>query len=105
MCYQSGGTTAPVACTGKRRRAVITDLLDAHPEVRLEIEPSKPAEDIDNEAVKSSLSDEGNREARFLNGLLYWITTTTTSTSTVIQSTVTIASVYCTPAGGVLCGR
>merc|ERR1711935_877204 len=47
------------------------------------------------------------REGRLANGLLYWITTTTTSTLTSFTSTVTIATLECTPAGSTLsvCGK
>ena len=58
---------------------------------------------IGDEELKADVHEEGAREARLLSGLLYWITTTTTSTSTTYTATTTIASVACTPAGAVLC--
>ena len=106
ICYVSS-TTAATACTGrKRRRAVITDLIDSHPQPEMDILLSKEgiaSSNIGDEELKADVHEEGAREARLLSGLLYWITTTTTSTSTTYTATTTIASVICTPAGAALC--
>ena len=92
VCYQSTGG-APVACAGKRKRRTIDS--DG-----MTISGSS----VESSATKS-LSDEGvegGRDGRFL---LYWITTTSISTSTSFTTTLTISSVGCTPTGGAgLCG-
>ena len=104
-CYVSN--TAPIACTGrKKRRAIITDLIDSHPHPGMDNILSKEgieSSNIGDEELKADIPQEGEREARLLSGLLYWITTTTTSTSTTYTATTTIASVVCTPAGAALC--
>lgn len=92
VCYQSAGG-APVVCAGKRKRRTIDS--DG-----MTISGSS----VESSATKS-LSDEGvegGRDGRFL---LYWITTTSISTSTSFTTTLTISSVGCTPTGGAgLCG-
>ena len=105
LCFVTN--TAPIACTGrKRRRAVITDLIDSLPQPEMDILLSKEgiaSSNIGDEDLKADVHEEGAREARFLSGLLYWITTTTTSTTTRYTATTTIAGVVCTPAGAALC--
>ena len=71
-------------CTGRKKRsAVVTELLD-NEDISSRIEPSSAnlqSSNMDEDELTSHLSsDESEREARLLNGLLYWITTTTTST-------------------------
>ena len=105
LCFVTN--TAPIACTGrKRRRAVITDLIDSQPHPGMDILLSKEgiaSSNIGDEDLKADVHEEGAREARFLSGLLYWITTTTTSTTTRYTATITVAGVVCTPAGAALC--
>ena len=84
---------------------MITHMLDSQAgigeEVAREIIESSNVED---DALIAGTQDSGDREARLLSGLLYWITTTTTSTMTSYTGTTTVGSVYCTPAGATLCG-
>ena len=66
----------------------------------VEITPSKAETDYEG-----GLEVEGSqKEGRLANGLLYWVTTTTTSTLTSYTQTITIATVECTPAGSTLGG-
>ena len=60
----------------------------------VELEPSQ------REQAASAPAIDGSREGRFL---LYWITTTSISTSTSFTTTFTVSSVQCTPAGATLC--
>ena len=105
FCYVTAAT--PVTCTRKRRRAIITDVLDTQSS-NLEIDPdtSKSArDDLESSLdVKKSETENSEREARLVSSLLYWITTTTTSTTTSYTATLTIGSVFCTPTGATLCG-
>ena len=84
---------------------MITDVLVSQAglgeEIAKEIIESSNVED---DALIAGTQESGDREARFLSGLLYWITTTTTSTMTSYTGTATVGSVYCTPAGATLCG-
>ena len=84
---------------------MITDMLDSQAglgeEIAKEIIESSNVED---DALIAGTQESGDREARLLSGLLYWITTTTTSTMTSYTGTTTVGSVYCTPAGATLCG-
>ena len=94
-------------CTGRKKRsAVVTELLD-NEDISARIEPSSAnlqSSNMDEDELTSHLSShESEREARLLNGLLYWITTTTTSTVLAYSTTVSIATVNCTPAGATLC--
>ena len=90
VCYISSGA-APVICTGRRKRAIATDELSFKDVASVELEPSH----------KEQESPAADREGRFL---LYWITTTSVSTSTSFTTTYSVSSVSCTPAGANLCG-
>merc|ERR1719300_528516 len=84
ICYVTAA--APVTCTRKKRRSVISDILET-PRSGLDISPAT-LESHDDDAIDSSVNlkhdkvESSEREARLLNGLLYWITTITTSTTT-----------------------
>merc|ERR1712018_510029 len=72
----------------RKRRAINFD----------EFKPSQMKEDV----VQSSMEEKGSdRKGRFL---LYWITTTSISTSTSFTSTFSVYSVFCTPSGVNECG-
>ena len=89
VCYASTNA-APVAC-GRKRRTIDFDGMTIS------------GSSVESSATKS-LSDEGvegGRDGRFL---LYWITTTSISTSTSFTTTLSISSVVCTPSGVTLCG-
>merc|ERR1711892_1503035 len=92
VCFTTGAAAASTCA--KRRRAISIEGL-GELDKQGQIEPSE---------VEPSSSQ---REGRLANGLLYWITTTTTSTLTSFTSTVTIATLECTPAGSTLsvCGK
>ena len=62
----------------------------------VELEPSQREQDASAPAI------DGSRVGRFL---LYWITTTSISTSTSYTTTYSISSVLCTIAGQNLCGQ
>ena len=92
VCYVSSGA-APVICTGRKRRSIATDELSFKDVASVELEPSRKEQE--------SPAIDGSREGRFL---LYWITTTSVSTSTSFTTTYSVSSVSCTPAGANLCG-
>merc|ERR1711953_284447 len=81
--------SAITTCKRKRKRAIISDAMDLLPE----FEPS-PVES----GLEESTSEE--RQGKFLQ---YWLTTTFTATTTSFTSTVSIGSVFCTPAGATTC--
>ena len=67
------------------------------------VQPSTFKREVEGESVQqdeASSKVNGNREGRFL---LYWITTTSISTSTSFTITYSVSSVLCTPAGGNAC--
>merc|ERR1719384_30557 len=77
ICYVST-TTAPVACVGRKRRAISLDAMQPEGAVQ----SSTLNREVEGESVQqleSSSNENGKREGRFL---LYWITTTSISTST-----------------------
>ena len=82
VCYSTSGT--PTTCTGRRRRSINIDGVPL-----ADVKPSQL-----NQEVKSSEGKQ-NREGRFL---LYWITTTSISTSTSYTTTIKISAATCTPA-------
>ena len=91
ICFVSLST--PVICTGRKRRAIATDDLSFKDVPSVELEPSSKEQE--------SPAIDGSREGRFL---LYWITTTSISTSTSFTTTYFVSSALCTPAGASLCG-
>ena len=50
----------------------------------------------EEEEVEAGLAGEAGRDPRFL---LYWATMTSTTTTTTYSSTLSLASVLCTPTG------
>ena len=95
ICYVSSNV-APVTCTGRKRRSINIDggltPKDAAP---VDLEPSQ------REQAASAPALHGSREGRFL---LYWITTTSISTSTSFTTTYSVSSALCTAPGANLCG-
>ena len=88
VCYITTTTGFLGACTGRKRRAINFD----------EFKPSQMKEDVVQSSMEEKCSD---RKGRFL---LYWITTTSISTSTSFTTTFSVTKVSCTPAGASLCG-
>merc|ERR1719278_2337166 len=83
ICYVS--STSLTTCTGRKRRAIEM----ASADTSAELEPSHSGKHDTAPSVDDS------REGRFL---LYWITTTSIST------TFTVSSALCTHTGAALCG-
>merc|ERR1711920_987289 len=83
-CYVSSGTLS--TCPGRKRRAILFDGAQLD---QSDVEPSQLTE-----GVRSSKELGSDRKGKFL---LYWITTTSIST------TFTISSVVCTPSGASVC--
>merc|ERR1712062_130903 len=104
ICYFTS-MAAPVTCGRRRRRMAFVDD-PINPTMAESIDPSHqqvPEQEFklieeQIEAGEAEGEESSGREGRFL---LYWLTTTTTSTAT-----SSIGSLYCTPAGytNVLCG-
>merc|ERR1711994_933759 len=93
ICYVSSSSVT--TCTGRKRRAINMDgglsLKDA---ASVELEPSQREQDASSPAI------DGSREGRFL---LYWITTTSISTSTSFTTTYSVSSALCTAPGSNAC--
>merc|ERR1739844_482458 len=92
ICYVSSNV-APVTCTGRKRRSINIDG-GLTPKDAAPVGPHPPQ----REQAASAPALHGSREGRFL---LYWITTTSISTST---STYSVSSALCTAPGANLCG-
>ena len=90
ICYISSAT-ALGTCAGRKRRTISLDGVD----MEGKLQPSQ----ANQEVVSADSTDK--RDGRFL---LYWITTTSISTSTSFTTTLTMSSVQCTNSGAVLCG-
>merc|ERR1711920_1154153 len=80
ICYITSGTTI-TTCTGRKRRSIKIDGAQ-----HADVKPSQL-----NQEVQSSQKEA--KEDRFL---LYWITTTSISTSTSYTTTVSISAIECT---------
>ena len=96
VCYIS--TDAIATCAGRKRRTISLDGMEPEGAVQ----PSTFKREVEGESVQdeASLKVNEKREGRFL---LYWITTTSISTSTSFTTTFTVSSALCTPAGAGLC--
>merc|ERR1739846_287327 len=98
ICYVTSATVT--TCTGRKRRTISLDGMEPEGAVQ----PSTFKREVEGESVKQdevSSKVNGNREGRFL---LYWITTTSISTSTSFTITYSVSSAVCTPAGANECG-
>ena len=54
---------------------------------------------LDDGELDTGRREPTERDGRFVNAVLYWMTTTLTSTSTSYTATTTLASIHCTPSG------
>ena len=100
VCYISDKAGLSGQCTGRKRRSMTLDGLDAEGAVqpsRLQTPDSRFKREDDGE---SEVIEKRGREGRFL---LYWITTTSRSTSTSFTTTFTVMSVLCTTPGASIC--
>ena len=102
ICYVTSGTVT-TACTGRRRRSLNIEAVPL-----ADVKPSQLSQpfQLSQEVQSSEKEVKNNREGRFL---LYWITTTSVSTSTSFTTTVSISGkVICTTSGIVgvnVCGK
>merc|ERR1712020_614757 len=103
ICFAS--TTTTLGTCGKRKRSI--DLSDFDPDYTPKIEPSALSDEVEDNFEDSALvepsQDENGRSGRFL---VYWMTTTSVSTSSSYTTTLTVASLTCTPSSFAfsLCG-
>merc|ERR1712107_241857 len=93
ICYVSSNAIS--ACTGRKRRAINIDGGSLTDTASVELEPSQREQEASAPAI------DGSRDGRFL---LYWITTTSISTSTSFTTTFSVSSALCTAPGSNLCG-
>ena len=95
ICYVSSATIA--TCTGRKRRTISLD--GDQPENAVQPSTLK-RRDVKVDSEQEELSLNKNREGRFL---LYWITTTSISTSTSFTTTFSVSSALCTAPGSSSC--
>merc|ERR1711971_267414 len=93
ICYVSSNVIS--TCGKRRRRSINIDGLTPEDAAPVDLEPSQ------REQAMSAPALHGSREGRFL---LYWITTTSISTSTSFTTAYSISSALCTAPGANLCG-
>merc|ERR1711983_197004 len=95
ICFVSSNSIT--TCTGRKRRAINMDGgLSLEDAASVEVEPSQREQDASAPAI------DGSRDGRFL---LYWITTTSISTSTSFTTTYSVSSALRTAPGANLCGQ
>ena len=94
ICYVSSATIA--TCTGRKRRTISLDGVEPEGAVQ----PSMFKREVGSVQDETNSKANKRREGRFL---LYWITTTSISTSTSFTTTFTVSSALCTPAGASIC--
>merc|ERR1712054_102280 len=95
--------TGFTTCKKRKRRNILADAI-ADEEVNIQPDSPLEKEEADTEIESGAKDAEtSRRDGRFL---LYWLTTTSTSTTTIFTATGTIATLACTPAGYTLsaCG-
>merc|ERR1711920_556099 len=93
ICYKSSTTAR--AC-GRRRRSMIVDKVSGQ-ESDIDFSGISKTGSADDESSQELESTKSGREGKFL---LYWMTTT--STSTTYTATTTVSSLDCTPSGFVI---
>merc|ERR1712203_515773 len=106
ICFAS--TTTSLGTCGKRKRRNI-DLSEFGPNLAPKIEPTGLSNEAEERKIEDSSTlvdpseDVEGRKGRFL---VYWMTTTSVSTSSAYTTTLTVASLTCTPSSfaGSLCG-
>merc|ERR1711997_921276 len=95
ICHQNKnhneGNTPLTTCKRKRRRSILSDAENILPD------------NVDASNVESGIENDDSLTERQGRFLLYWLTTTSTSTATSFTSTVSVVSVYCTPSGASEC--
>merc|ERR1712024_238228 len=99
VCYETSAANPPTCSGRKKRRAISLDGMEPEGAVQ----PSSFKREVEGESVQldeASSKVSMNREGRFL---LYWITTTSISTSTSYTITYSVSSALCTPAGAAQC--
>ena len=96
VCF-STSKDAVIACKKKRKRSILDEAIPVTAEVGDSIRPQRLGLEGEEDALLDleSGSEQAQRDGRFL---LYWITTTSTSTTTSFTATSTIQSIVCTPA-------
>ena len=98
VCYVLSAATV-VTCTGRKRRTISLDGMQPEGAVQ----PSTFKREVEGESVQQDEASSKVNEKREGRFLLYWITTTSISTSTSFTITYTISSALCTPAGANAC--
>merc|ERR1712037_791741 len=94
ICYVSSGTPSTAAACGKRKkRALMVDAVTGQ-DTAINFSGVTRTEQEESSPEVVSTKDEQAREGKFL---MYWMTTT--STSTTYTATTTISSLACTPSG------
>jgi hypothetical protein len=95
VCYVTD-TAAPTTCKRRRRRTVEEEAPEGG--IAPSLRTAGAAKRVDEEEFQrvEDRGPDGEREGKFL---LYWLTTTTTISTTVFTATSSIASIVCTPAG------
>merc|ERR1711942_137205 len=89
VCYVPKETPPVKVCDGRRKRAIqeVEDLEDKM------VEPSRSG-------LETNFESSNDRMGRFF---LYWITTTSISTTTTYTATYSVTGVECTPASASKC--
>merc|ERR1711953_357078 len=98
ICFAS--TTTSLGTCGRRKRRAVS-ISDLDPEYAAKINPSSISDD--ESALVEPSEENDSRKGRFL---VYWMTTTSVSTSSSYTTTLTVASLTCTPSSFAfsLCG-
>merc|ERR1712024_345963 len=92
VCYYTSGSLA--TCTGRKRRAI-----DVEGVMLSDVKSLEDSTELESSHREEGTSIDGSRDGRFL---LYWITTTSISTS--FTTTYTVDSALCTAPGSNICG-
>merc|ERR1712180_147038 len=98
LCYVTS-TTPTMTRPGRKKRRVVVD-----GETGLMVQPSQSGVETLKSEDDRELIENGSQIERDGRFLLYWITTTSISSSTSYTTTWSVSSVTCTFSGAPLCG-
>merc|ERR1712004_42551 len=102
LCYTSIANSAGTSC-GRKKRAIMNEVLG----ITGNIEAHKTSADFEDDAahedIISGMDEATSADGRQGKFLLYWLTTTSTSTLTSYTATTTLV-VSCIPGGISICG-
>merc|ERR1712004_606210 len=102
LCYTSIANSAVTTC-GRKKRAIMDEVLGITGNIEAQRTSADIEDDAAHEDIISGMDEATSSDERQGKFLLYWLTTTSTSTLTSYTATTTLV-VSCIPGGISVCG-